>query len=462
MSPLGRAPWPGVTLTKTNYVPQPDFSHVTTGLGPGVWAAFARGPIGASATSLLVTNNSKLDNYVTVTCPTSGSTIGTSIGVGSGPGIGPAGGALNSGQTVTASVVVQAGKASQTINVFLEDNFLANGGLGTTWTSTNSGDQQTITLTWTPTALSPNAMLYVYVSSPTTGDTFRVRNAIVSDGSSAPVYFDGDGAGNFWDGLVGNSLSHNYQGAGTLATQSGPAVSPSGSPVPSRRPVGGVPLSPPIVSAVGVTSLTATSVTLVGTINTQGLAGTYWFVWGVGLPEPENVTGSAAASASVIPSTIQASITGLAAGQTYWWGVYGQTAGGKVRSNLLSFVPTAPETPTGGLVSRGVTTAISTPHFSWPFTVTSTGVEVVEQDTDGDVSACVDAIVSCTIGAWAQDPGFGLPDMVFSQFPFDPISLEATITRWEPRATETVVENLTLGGNNGDWTIQFDTEVTHP
>ena len=58
--PVGRSSLTGVTLVQTNYVPQPDFSHVTSGLGPGVWSGQVRGGVGASATALVVTNNSNV------------------------------------------------------------------------------------------------------------------------------------------------------------------------------------------------------------------------------------------------------------------------------------------------------------------------------------------------------------------------------------------------------------------
>lgn len=91
-------------------------------------------------------------------------------------------------------------------------------------------------------------------------------------------------------------------------------------------------------------------------------------------------------------------------------------------------------------------TATNVPHFAYPFTMAAqpgTGAlaaNTVEQDSLDDILACVQMIVACPAGAWIDQPGYGVPSLVFSQTPVDPSGIARAIGRWEPRAAAAASE----------------------
>ncbi len=81
------------------------------------------------------------------------------------------------------------------------------------------------------------------------------------------------------------------------------------------------------------------------------------------------------------------------------------------------------------------------PHLAYPLTISPTqGAAVVEQDALEEVFACVQAIVACPIGAWSEQPTFGIPSLLFAQAPVGAEGIRQAILRWEPRADAAIIE----------------------
>lgn len=88
-----------------------------------------------------------------------------------------------------------------------------------------------------------------------------------------------------------------------------------------------------------------------------------------------------------------------------------------------------------------VTEPVVIPHFKWPWSFsTATGVAVVEQDTIDEIFSNVQFLCACPIGAWPDQPAFGIPSELFSQAPIDPTGIENAIVTWEPRAAVAAAE----------------------
>lgn len=76
------------------------------------------------------------------------------------------------------------------------------------------------------------------------------------------------------------------------------------------------------------------------------------------------------------------------------------------------------------------------PHFDLPFRFGTDGHAIeVEQDSLKDVSNCVEAIVSTTVGQRDESPAFGIIDPAFQKQPIDLGSIAEHIIEQEPRAT---------------------------
>lgn len=82
---------------------------------------------------------------------------------------------------------------------------------------------------------------------------------------------------------------------------------------------------------------------------------------------------------------------------------------------------------------------VAVPHLAIPFRFGGNGhAVVVEQDSDADVEACVEAIVRTPLGARAELPTFGVDDGAFSGGLNSDEVIEA-ISIHEPRAEPDVV-----------------------
>ena len=236
-----------------------------------------------------------------------------------------------------------------------------------------------------------------------------------------------------------------------------PGLPPQFRPSPQQ----GGPLTPlPLVATVGVSGLGSTAVTLVGSVNPQGQSGNWWFTYGT-TPQMGTTTASTAVVANSLPQTVTVYLSGLTTNTTYYFAPVCSTAGGTVTAAPLSFTPNVQPAVTNAsnpIVSQA-TPAVTTPHYSWPFTITNSGAQVVEQDSTGEIVACVNAIAACQIGQCPELPTFGIPDLTFLTAPMDTSSLLQAVQTWEPRAQpSTVVSAMDQIG--AGWNVQLTDTFT--
>lgn len=236
-----------------------------------------------------------------------------------------------------------------------------------------------------------------------------------------------------------------------------------------RRVISGVPRGapvtpPPIVVTIGVNAINATSANVIGSVNPNGSATSWWVVYGTTLPL--SGAGAIATTPTSIGNgttgvTVTQEISGLVTNVTYYAAVVGQSAAGTVYGESVAFVPqiqaptTVPPTPFGQ-------PSVTIPHFNVPFsiitTATQNGAAVVEQDTVEEILANVRAVVLCEIGECPQLSSFGRPSTTFQQGPPDTTELIAAIQLWEPRASETAVSQLLPDGET--WNLNLSTSFS--
>lgn len=95
-----------------------------------------------------------------------------------------------------------------------------------------------------------------------------------------------------------------------------------------------------------------------------------------------------------------------------------------------------------------VAVLIDTPHFKFPFKLTTDGTRamVVEQDSDEEIMDCLEVLLSTQPGERIELPDYGVPDQAFRENGLDPVVVSDAVRQWEERAEifiETgVIENL--------------------
>src|SRR5687768_199653 len=89
------------------------------------------------------------------------------------------------------------------------------------------------------------------------------------------------------------------------------------------------------------------------------------------------------------------------------------------------------------------------PHFAHPFGRGANGsVNVVEQDTEEHVMACVNVIARCPRGYRLDRPDFGWPFPEFRTAPLNVRDLEEALNLFEPRSTSTGEELADLADSS--------------
>ncbi len=101
---------------------------------------------------------------------------------------------------------------------------------------------------------------------------------------------------------------------------------------------------PPIVNTGSVTNIVSNSVTLNGTVNTQGLATTAWFEYGVTSGSYTNTSSTLSAS-----WTVSIDINGLSSGTTYYYRLSAQNSAGTAYGSETSFTTIDTTPPTGSV-----------------------------------------------------------------------------------------------------------------
>lgn len=83
---------------------------------------------------------------------------------------------------------------------------------------------------------------------------------------------------------------------------------------------------------------------------------------------------------------------------------------------------------------------VITPHFDFPFRLSGSGRSAVyvEQDSDEEVTDCVEVLLRTPVGSREEVPDYGTPDYVFRQGGVEVSDLTDVIAHWEPRAGASV------------------------
>jgi phage baseplate assembly protein W len=77
---------------------------------------------------------------------------------------------------------------------------------------------------------------------------------------------------------------------------------------------------------------------------------------------------------------------------------------------------------------------VDVPHFAFPFSLAGGRVTVVEQDTDDEIIACVEAILAHPLGSRPEVPNFGVELGEFQQGGPALGEVRSALAAWEPRA----------------------------
>lgn len=75
------------------------------------------------------------------------------------------------------------------------------------------------------------------------------------------------------------------------------------------------------------------------------------------------------------------------------------------------------------------------PQFSLPLRLVGTDLLEVEQDTDEEISDCVEMVLRTTLGQRPTLPDFGIADPTFTLGGADLEALRLAVETWEPRAS---------------------------
>ena len=82
------------------------------------------------------------------------------------------------------------------------------------------------------------------------------------------------------------------------------------------------------------------------------------------------------------------------------------------------------------------------PHFAFPFSVNGSSFTVREQDTIGEIQDCVTVLALTPIGTRTVLPGYGVPELLYSQAPASTAAILSACNRWEPRASLDIVTSI--------------------
>jgi hypothetical protein len=114
----------------------------------------------------------------------------------------------------------------------------------------------------------------------------------------------------------------------------------------------------PVVATTAATSVTATTATLNGTVNPNGLATTYYFEWGTTVSYG-NTTTTASAGSGSSSIAVSAGLTSLTSGVTYHFRIVATNADGTSTGSDLTFAPGLASVTTTAASSVTMTSATS-------------------------------------------------------------------------------------------------------
>jgi hypothetical protein len=220
--------------------------------------------------------------------------------------------------------------------------------------------------TWTGTALAaaPTA-----TTGPTTaaGATTATVTGTIDPGGQATTWYVEYGTSTSYgsktsatsagSGTSATAVSDNLTGLATGTTYHYRVVATNGAGTSHGSDAVFTTLAPPDVTAGAATSITASSATLNGTVDSNGRATTYYFEYGTSTSYGTKTAAKSAGSATSAQSE-EAGISGLQAGHTYHFRVVATSDAGTSSSKDSSFkTSSAPAVVTGDVASVAPTTA---------------------------------------------------------------------------------------------------------
>jgi hypothetical protein len=156
----------------------------------------------------------------------------------------------------------------------------------------------------------------------------------------------------------------------------------------------------PAVSTLSVPSFTNNSAVVSSSVNPGGLDTMTWFMYSTNssmsgaIATPQQDIGSGVGAV-----TVNANLTGLASGTTYYYQAFASNSGGQSQGSILSFTTSSPGSPAtpGGLSPANGSTGISTsPTLSWNPSANATGYTVYFGLTDPPTASATLAGVGST------------------------------------------------------------------
>lgn len=150
---------------------------------------------------------------------------------------------------------------------------------------------------------------------------------------------------------------------------------------------------------------------------------------GAAVPRRTSVTEDPAGSGSYI-ATLTLAVPGSYSIFWDWDGGDTPIPSHTATENLVVSGSATPGTTATPLT--GALTSTPTPHFALPFRFLGTAFAVNEQDTDDDITDCVEAILRTPVGSRVEAPDFGVPDQTFA-LTVDASIVAAAVAAQDPR-----------------------------
>ncbi len=214
------------------------------------------------------------------------------------------------------------------------------------WTSSNwSGYAETsfapyssITGDWTvPAVIGPNGSY----SATWIGIDGFTNSSLIQTGTEQN-YLNGSAQYSAWWTTSSQNFAEQTITTGCTGGSAAPLAAPEGGPGGPHTSAGGPHGHGGTLSATTgqATSITATSATLTGTVNPGGSATTYYFEYGTST-DYVSVTGTTSAGSGTKSVSVNAPITGLAAGTTYDFQLVASNSSTTVNGGNVSFTTAA-------------------------------------------------------------------------------------------------------------------------
>ena len=119
----------------------------------------------------------------------------------------------------------------------------------------------------------------------------------------------------------------------------------------------------PGLSVLEAANISATSATLSGSVNPNGLSTSAWFEYGTTLGEYANQTPAQTVSGSSNTS-VSANISALSEGKVYYYRMAAKNSSGTAYSNKMSFITLDTSIPSGSISISGALSAVNTPEVT--------------------------------------------------------------------------------------------------